>query len=122
MKTAEFNLDGMQEAARSGFMNAWAAATYLVRRGVPFRLAHEQIGKAVQLCLEKGCELQDLSLKELRELNPLFEEDFYSCLSLATVLALHKVPGGTAPAQVQRAIADAKRRIEFIREEAHAHA
>ena len=122
MKTVEFNLDGMQEAARSGFMNAWAAATYLVQRGVPFRLAHEQIGKAVQLCLEKDCELQDLSLEELRELNPLFEEDFYSCLSLASVFALHDVPGGTAPAQGQRAIADAKRRIEFIREEAHAHA
>lgn len=122
MKTVEFNLDGMQKAARAGFMNAWAAATYLVQRGVPFRLAHEQIGKAVQLCLEKGCELQDLSLKELHELNPLFEEDFYSRLSLASVLALHDVPGGTAPAQVQRAISDAKRRIEFIREEAHAHA
>jgi len=122
MKTVEFNLDRMQDAARSGFMNAWAAATYLVQRGVPFRLAHEQIGKAVQLCLEKDCELQDLSLEELRELNPLFEEDFYSCLSLASVFALHDVPGGTAPAQGQRAIADAKRRIEFIREEAHAHA
>ena len=122
MKTVEFNLDGMQEAARSGFMNAWTAATYLVQRGVPFRLAHEQIGKAVQLCLEKACELQDLSLKELHELNPLFDEDFYSCLKLSAVLALHDVPGGTAPAQVQRATADAKRRIEFIREEAHAHA
>ncbi len=122
MKTVEFNLDRMQEAARSGFMNAWAAATYLVQRGVPFRLAHEQIGKAVQLCLEKGCELQDLSVQELRQLNPLFDEDFYSCLDLASVLALHDVPGGTAPAQVQRAIEDAKRRIDFIREEAHAHA
>ena len=122
MKTAEFNLDRMQEAARSGFMNAWAAATYLVQRGVPFRLAHEQIGKAVQLCLERGCELQDLSMQQLRQLNPLFDEDFYSCLNLSAVLALHDVPGGTAPAQVQRAIADAKRRIEFIREEQHAHA
>jgi len=122
MKAVEFNLDGMQEAAQSGFMNAWAAATYLVQRGVPFRLAHEQIGKAVQLCLEKGCELQDLSVTELRNFNPLFDEEFYSCLDFGSVLALHDVPGGTAPAQVQRAIAEAKRRIEFIREEAHAHA
>ena len=122
MKAVKFNLDRMQEAARSGFMNAWAAATYLVQRGVPFRLAHEQIGKAVQLCLEKGCELQDLSVQQLRQLNPSFDEDFYSCLNLSAVLALHDVPGGTAPAQVQRAIADAKRRIEFIREEEHAHA
>ena len=48
MKAVEFNHERMQEAAQSGFMNAWAGATYLVRRGVPFRLAHEQIGKAVQ--------------------------------------------------------------------------
>ncbi len=48
MKAVEFNHERMQEAAESGFMNAWAGATYLVRRGVPFRLAHEQIGKAVQ--------------------------------------------------------------------------
>jgi argininosuccinate lyase len=122
MKTVEFNLDRMQDVAQSGFLNAWAAATYLVRRGVPFRLAHEQVGKAVQLCLEKGCELQDLSLQELRELNPLFDQDFFSCLDLKSVLALHDVPGGTAPAQVQRAIADGKRRIEFMREEMHAHA
>ena len=51
----------MNEAAQSGFMNAWAAATYLVKRGVPSRLAHEQIGKLVQACLRKGCELHDLS-------------------------------------------------------------
>src|SRR6202040_2128491 len=63
MKAVEFNTELMQEAAQSGFMNAWAGATYLVRRGVPFRLAHEQIGKAVQMCLEKHCELQDLSLE-----------------------------------------------------------
>ena len=61
-------------------------------------------------------------MQELRQLNPLFDEDFYSCLDLTSVLALHDVPGGTAPGQVQRAVADAKRRIEFIREEAHAHA
>jgi argininosuccinate lyase len=76
----------------------------------------------VQLCLEKGCELQDLSVQELRQLNPLFDEDFYSCLDLPSVLALHDVPGGTAPGQVQRAIADAKHRVELIREESHAHA
>ena len=70
MKAVEFNHERMQEAAESGFMNAWAAATYLVRRGVPFRLAHEQIGKAVQTCIERNCELGDLPLEELRQLNP----------------------------------------------------
>src|SRR5207253_7093788 len=108
MKAVEFNYERMQEAAQSGFMNAWAAATYLVKRGIPFRLAHEQIGKAVQLCLGKGCELADLSLEELCQFNPAFNDDFYSCLTLESVLKSHDVPGGTAPAQVKRAILDAK--------------
>ena len=123
MKAFEFDRERMQQAAQSGFMNAWAAATYLVQRGVPFRLAHEFVGKAVQLALEKGCQLQDLPVEELKRLNPAFDRGFYSFLSLQSVLAIHDVPvGGTAPARVQQALADAKRRIETIREESHAHA
>jgi len=118
----EFNYDCMQQAAQSGFMNAWAAATYLVRRGVPFRLAHELIGKAVQLCMVRGCELKDLPLRELQGLNPAFDEDFYSGLSLESVLAIHDVPGGTAPARVRQAIGEARQKIEAMREECHAHA
>jgi argininosuccinate lyase len=122
MKAATFNYQRMRTAAQSGFMNAWAAATYLVQRGVPFRLAHEQIGKAVQRCLDKQCELQQLSLEELQSLNPLFERDFYDCLSLESVLAMHDVPGGTAPGRVQQALSAAQQRIKSICEEAHAHA
>jgi argininosuccinate lyase len=122
MKAVEFDHERMQQAAQSGFMNAWAAATYLVQRGVPFRLAHEFVGKAVQLALDKGCELQGLALQELKELNPAFDQDFYSCLSLQSVLAIHDVPGGTAPARVRQALVNAKQRIEAIREESHAHA
>ena len=122
MRSVKFNHDRMQEAARSGFMNAWAAATYLVKRGVAFRIAHEQIGKAVQICLQKGCELQDLSLHELQSLNPKFAQDFYECLSLPSVLAIHDVPGGTAPARVRQAIVLVKQRISAMLEEIHAHA
>ena len=103
-------------------MNAWAAATYLVRRGVPFRLAHEIVGKAVQHCLELGCELADLPLEQLRELSPCFDQDFYSCLRLETVLGIHDVPGGTAPARVREALENAKREIAAKRGLAHAHA
>src|SRR5450432_101867 len=78
MKAVEFNHERMQEVAQTGFMNAWAAATYLVQRGVPFRLAHEQVGKAVQICLERNCELADLSLEDLRQLNPAFDQDVYA--------------------------------------------
>jgi argininosuccinate lyase len=122
MKTIEFDFERMQAAAQSGFMNAWAAATYLVERGVPFRLAHEQIGKAVQQCLEKGCELQNLSLDELKKLNPAFDQDFYSRLTLTAVLSIHDVAGGTAPAHVKEAIAEAKQKIAALRGVAHAHA
>ena len=122
MKAVEFHSDRMHEAAQSGFMNAWAAATYLVTRGVPSRLAHERIGKAVQICMERGCELQDLPLDELQSLSPAFGQDFYDSLKLASVLAIHDVPGGTAPSRVRQAIIVTKKRIESLREEAHAHA
>jgi argininosuccinate lyase len=122
MKSVEFEHERMQQAAQSGFINAWAAATYLVRRGVPSRMAHERIGKAVQMCLERNCELQDLSLADLQSLSPAFGEDFYHSLSLASVLAIHDVPGGTAPNRVRQAIAIARKKIESLREEVHAHA
>ena len=122
MKAVEFNYFNMQLAAESGFMNAWAAATYLVRRGVPFRIAHEQIGKAVQMCLDRGCELKDLPLEELRSLHPAFDEKFFDGLNLKAVLELHDVPGGTAPMRVQQAIAVAKQRVDRLREGVHVHA
>jgi len=121
MRAVEFDYERMQQAAQSGFMNAWAAATYLVQRGVPSRLAHEQVGRIVQKCTEKGCELQDLPLDEFRSVNPAFDQDLYTFLTVESVLAIHDVPGGTAPARVCQAIAQAKRKIETISEEVHAH-
>jgi argininosuccinate lyase len=122
MKAVEFHDERMSEAAQSGFMNAWAAATYLVQRGVPSRLAHEKVGKAVQMCLERNCELQDLALEDLQSLSPAFKEDFYESLKLASVLAIHDVPGGTAPARVRQAVNTTRKRIASLHEEVHAHA
>jgi len=122
MKAVTFEHQRMNEAAASGFMNAWAAATYLVNRGIPSRLAHEVIGKAVKLCIEKKCDLQHLALQDLQALNPAFDKSFWDCLQLASVLAIHDVAGGTAPARVQKAIAAAKKKIGSLREEVHAHA
>jgi argininosuccinate lyase len=122
MKGAEFDFARMQQAASAGSMNAWAAATYLVERGVPSRLAHEAVGKAVKVCLERGCELQDLSVQDLRQIHPAFDDDVYRALSLESVLAIHNVEGGTAPAQVQAALQRAEQRIAHLRGEVHAHA
>jgi argininosuccinate lyase len=122
MRAAQFDPERMQSAVGRGFMNAWAAATYLVRQGVAFRLAHEQIGKAVQYCIEQGCELGDLTLEQLREFSDRFQDDFYDCLKLESVLGIHDVPGGTAPARVRQAIEASKLRLTVMRGLAHANA
>jgi argininosuccinate lyase len=122
MKSVEFHYEQMDQAAQSGFMNAWAAATYLVNKGVPSRMSHERVGKAVQLALEKACELQDLPLKELQALSPAFGDDFYDAMKLQRVIAIHDVPGGTASSRVRQAIAETRKKIESLREEVHAHA
>ncbi len=115
MQAVEFNEKKMNHAAQSGFMNAWAAATYLVDRGVPSRLAHEAVGKAVQLALERGCDLEKLPLADLQEIHPSFDAAFHASLGLTEVLALHDVPGGTAPRYVKRALQNARERTAALR-------
>jgi len=115
LQTVEFNEGRMNQAASSGVMNAWAAAAYLVERGVPSRLAHEAIGKAVQLAMERGCDLQKLPLADLQAIHPSFDAAFHSRLGLPEVLALHDVPGGTAPRHVKRALQNARERAASLR-------
>ncbi len=115
LRAVGFNTDRMKAAATSGFLNATAAARYLVTKGVPFRMAHSAVGQAVRLALDKGCELQALSLEELRQFRPEFADDFYRALELDAVLASHDVPGATAPQRVHEAIAAAEARIPALR-------
>ena len=114
MNTVEFDEAKMNQAASSGFMNAWAAAAYLVERGVPSRLAHEAVGKAVALAMERGCDLQKLPLPDFQAINASFDAGFHSCLGLTEVLALHDVPGGTAPRHVKRALQNARERTSAL--------
>jgi argininosuccinate lyase len=122
MKVVEFDYARMNAATQTGFMNAFAAATYLVNRGVPFRLAHEITGKAVRLALDRGRELAELPLDELQAIHPAFAEDFFSHLSVESVLAIHDVPGGTAPRHVKQAIEQVQQKIASLQGRAHAHA
>ena len=110
----QLNLPRMKEAAQSGYLNAMAAATYLVHKGVPFRTAHEKIGNAVRFALEKGVELNDLTLEELRAFGPEFDADFFSAVTLEATLDCHNVIGGTARARVQEALAAAAKRIAAL--------
>ena len=114
MAAVIFETERMRNAASSGFLNATAAARYLVKKGVPFRIAHSAIGQAVRLALEKGCELDGLTLDELKQFRPEFDRDFFDSLKLESVLASHNVPGGTAPARVREALAAARQRIVEI--------
>jgi argininosuccinate lyase len=115
MNTVEFDDAKMNQAAQSDFMNAWAAAAYLVERGVASRLAHEAVGKAVALAVERGCDLQKLPLADLQAIHAGFDAGFHSCLGLTEVLALHDVPGGTAPRHVKRALQNVRERVKLLR-------
>jgi len=106
-----FNHERMKQAAHKGYLNAMAAATYLVHKGVPFRTAHEKIGHAVRFGLEHGLELGELSLDQLRLFGSEFEEDFYEAVTLNATLDCHDVIGGTAREQVRQALALAEERI-----------
>ena len=101
----QFRHTRMREACEHGYLNAMAAATYLVHKGVPFRKAHEKIGNAVRFSLEKGCELNGLTLAELQQFGPEFSEDFFAAITLDATIDCHDVIGGTARAQVARALA-----------------
>ncbi len=110
----KFREDRMRAACESGFLNAMAAATYLVHKGVPFRKAHEKIGNAVRYCLDKSCELNDLTLDELKQFGPEFEADFFAAITLEATLDCHDVIGGTARHRVRAALKDAEARVRRI--------
>ncbi|MGA2350992.1 MAG: argininosuccinate lyase [Terracidiphilus sp.] len=106
-----FNRERMSEAAQTGYLNAMAAATYLVHKGVPFRTAHEKIGNAVRFAIEKGVELGALSLDELRQFGSEFEEDFFAAITLEATLDCHDVIGGTARERVRKDLAKLRQRL-----------
>ncbi len=110
----DFDFERMRGAAQSGYLNAMAAATYLVHKGVPFRTAHEKIGKAVRFALEKGVELNALTLEELRQFGSEFEEDFFAAVGLNATLDCHDVLGGTARERVRQALEDASARVSAL--------
>ncbi|MGC2161861.1 MAG: argininosuccinate lyase [Silvibacterium sp.] len=112
-----FRKEKMRAACESGFLNAMAAATYLVHKGVPFRKAHEKIGNAVRYCLDKNCELNDLTLDELKQFGQEFEADFFAAITLQATIDCHNVTGGTARTRVHQALEETQARIEALTHE-----
>ena len=105
------NRTALRRAALQGYATATDLADYLVRKGVPFRDAHEIVGKSVRLGIETERDLSDLTLDEFHAFSPLIEEDVYRCLTLEGSLQSRNTFGGTAPARVREAIAEARKQL-----------
>jgi len=94
--TMTFNNKKLYSSAQKGYTNATDVADYLVRKGIPFRDAHEIVGKLVYYCIEKGVAISDLSLDELHQFSEKIEDDIYEDISLETCVAVRNLPGGPA--------------------------
>ena len=97
LDTIKFNKDVMKASAMKGFTNATDAADYLVNHGVPFRDAHGIIGRLVLYCQEKGKAIDELSLDELKEISPVFEQDVFDAISLETCVNKRMTIGSPGP-------------------------
>lgn len=103
-KNLGVNKDRARAASTGGYMNATELADYLVRKGMPFRDAHEVVGKVVRRAIELGRELEQLPLSELQSFSALFDEDVHIALSLEQTLKSKSQTGGTSPETVAAAI------------------
>ena len=101
----------MYAAAKQGFSTATDLADYLVRKGLPFRDAHEVVGSAVAVALEKERDLSELSLEELQGFSAMISEDVFDVLTLEGSVAARNHIGGTAPEQVRKAVVEARKRV-----------
>ncbi len=108
LSTAKFNVERMRQAAAEAYSTATDLADHLVRRGVPFRTAHEQVGKLVAHCVKKGKDLTELSIEEIRKFAPEAADDVKNELTVEASVAARKSPGGTAPSEVRKQIARAR--------------
>jgi argininosuccinate lyase len=103
--------DAMRAALRQGYATATDLADYLVKRGLPFRDAHEAVALATRACEQRGCDLAELSLDELRSFSPLIGDDVFAVLTVEGSLAARDHFGGTAPTQVRAATLRARLRL-----------
>jgi argininosuccinate lyase len=105
------NKERLEEMAAAGYTLATDVAEYLVLKGVPFRLAHQIVGKIVRYCLEEGKELESLTLDELRGFSKVIDEKIYTVLDLKHSVDSRNSVGGTSLQQVRQAISGAEEEL-----------
>jgi argininosuccinate lyase len=103
--------DAMRAAALQGYATATDLADYLVKKGLPFRDAHEAVAHAVRFCEQRRCDLADLPLADLQGFSALIEQDVFEVLSLEGSVAARDHVGGTAPSRVRAAIEQLRREL-----------
>ncbi|HRI04796.1 MAG TPA: argininosuccinate lyase [Pyrinomonadaceae bacterium] len=108
LENATVNEEKTLAAANNGYLNATELADYLVKKGVPFRTAHETVGRIVLFAIEQGKELDELTIEALREFLPEIDEDVFTALSIESTLAAKNTVGGTSPERVANALTAAK--------------
>ncbi|MCX7715055.1 MAG: argininosuccinate lyase [Clostridia bacterium] len=114
ISTMTVKKQAMLQGAKGGFTNATDVADYLVKKGLPFREAHEIVGKMVFYALENNKTLDEFTIEEFKSCSPVFETDIYSAISMATCVNDRKVIGGPAKETVEKAIASAKEYIKRL--------
>lgn len=112
IRTMRVQTGNMDKATKQDFSNATELADYLSSKGMPFREAHEVVGKLVLHCVQKNCYLSDLSMEEFKESSSLFEDDIYEVLNPKTAVARRNSAGGTGFEQIKLAIDKAKKCID----------
>jgi len=108
LATIKVNNANMLKAAQGGFTNATDIADYLVKKGIPFRTAHEIIGKMVLFCIQNNKAIDDLTMDEFSQFSSSIEQDIYEEISLKKCVSERKLPGGPSKESVQNAINSAK--------------
>lgn len=112
LKSATFNSDRMHAAALGSYSNATDMADYSAKKGIPFRQAHEIVGKLVRSCVERKLALEQLPLAELQAASAVFGDDVFEALSLACVSSRRASFGGTAPSAVAAQLQLARQALE----------
>jgi argininosuccinate lyase len=111
LDTLTFKIERMREMAGAQYSTATDLADYLVRKGLPFREAHEIVGKTVRYAMAQGKDLDQLSLQEFRQMSPLIDTDVYEAITVDASLRARAVLGGTSPEAVRRQLAQASRLV-----------
>lgn len=104
LEGTRFNLGAMREALRGDFSNATELADFFVKKGLPFRQAHDLVGRIVAECVKKGISLEEMPIETLRTFSPLIDDSVGECLTPEAAVKARKVRGGTSPSAVREQI------------------